>query len=82
MQRVGMMTGVDSWPMGTAHGRHIMAVTYVQHVRPMPMCGVAAHGHGEGKVTYSPFSRLAHVAWPKGRAVQVRRRDAGSPPRA
>ena len=56
MQRVGMMTGVDSWPMGTAHGRHIMAVTYVHQVRPMPMCGVAVHGHGEGKVTCSPFS--------------------------
>ena len=30
----------------------------------------------------SHAARLAHVAWPKGRAVQVRRRDAGSPPRA
>ena len=44
MHRVGMMTGVDSWPVGTAHGRHIMAVTYAQHhVRPIPMCGVAGH---------------------------------------
>ena len=56
MQRVGMMTGVDSWPMGTAHGRRIMAITYVQHVCPMTMCGVAVHGHGEGKIKFSPVS--------------------------
>ena len=30
----------------------------------------------------SHAARLAHIAGPKGRAVQVRGRDAGSPPRA